>query len=156
MFPNANPNFRNHFNNVSSQYRNDTFNIINSLLTANATEADDELMTFTECSPNIEVVVNKQGGICIKCNKMFKSRVSLVSHVEKCIGKKFDYINRFGNIKNNKENNKEKGKNNKNSEKSNEKSNEENNEERAVANLKNDMENNSRMRKKKVKIVFVK
>ena len=58
---------------------------IDSLLTSQSTQvvAPDNIK-LTTCSPDIEVVINKQGGICTKCNTMFKSRSSLINHLEKC------------------------------------------------------------------------
>lgn len=58
---------------------------IDSLLTSQSTQVvNSDDIKLTICSPDIEVVMNKQGGICTKCNTMFKSRTSLLSHLEKC------------------------------------------------------------------------
>ncbi len=58
---------------------------IDSLLTSQSTQVvNSDIIKLTICSPDIEVVMNKQGGICTKCNTMFKSRSSLLSHLEKC------------------------------------------------------------------------
>lgn len=39
---------------------------------------------LTQCSPHVDVVMNKQGGICTHCNILFKSRTSLLHHLETC------------------------------------------------------------------------
>ena len=58
---------------------------IDSLLTSQSTQVvNSDNIKLTICSPDIEVVMNKQGGICTKYNTMFKSRTSLLGHLEKC------------------------------------------------------------------------
>ena len=46
--------------------------------------SNDFEIKLTECSPEVDVVMNKQGGICTKCNVMFISRISLINHLGKC------------------------------------------------------------------------
>jgi hypothetical protein len=57
---------------------------INTLLLRGATQVNNHNVKLIECSPNIDVVMNKKGGICTKCNAMFKSKISLQGHLEKC------------------------------------------------------------------------
>lgn len=57
---------------------------IDLLLSSDAVEVLNPTVKLTECSSNIDVIINKQGGICTKCNRMFKSKVSLIGHLEKC------------------------------------------------------------------------
>ena len=58
---------------------------IDLLISTNSTKVDIPTVQLTECSPDIDVIMNKQGGICTKCETLFKSKVSLVNHVKKCI-----------------------------------------------------------------------
>ena len=57
---------------------------IDFLLGSESKTTNETPVVLTECSPEIDVVINKNGGICTKCNIMFKSRVSLINHMEKC------------------------------------------------------------------------
>ena len=57
---------------------------IDFLLSSGSTQVPAPTVQLTECSPDVDVVMNKQGGICTKCHAMFKSRTSLISHLEKC------------------------------------------------------------------------
>ena len=57
---------------------------IDLLLSSDSVEVAEPTVKLTECSPDIDVVMNKQGGICTKCNRMFKSRTSLMNHLDKC------------------------------------------------------------------------
>lgn len=57
---------------------------IDYLLNSDSTEVSEPNLKLTECSPDIEVIMNGQGGICGKCNTMFKSKISLTSHLSKC------------------------------------------------------------------------
>lgn len=57
---------------------------IDLLLSSDSVEVKEPLIKLTECSPEVDVVINKLGGICTRCNTMFKSRVSLLNHLEKC------------------------------------------------------------------------
>lgn len=57
---------------------------IDLLLSSDSVEVTEPTVKLTECSPDVDVVMNKQGGICTRCNRMFKSRTSLMNHLEKC------------------------------------------------------------------------
>lgn len=57
---------------------------IDLLLSSDSVEVKEPLIKLTECSPDVDVVINKSGGICTRCNTMFKSRVSLLNHLKKC------------------------------------------------------------------------
>jgi len=57
---------------------------IDLLLAFDSVEVTEPTVKLTECSPEVDVVINKQGGICTRCNRMFKSRTSLIGHLEKC------------------------------------------------------------------------
>jgi len=57
---------------------------IDYLLNSDSTEVSEPNLKLTECSPDIGVIMNGQGGICGKCNTMFKSKISLTSHLLKC------------------------------------------------------------------------
>ena len=57
---------------------------IDSLLTSDSTEASEPNFKLTECSPDVGVIMSGQGGICAKCNTMFKSKISLSSHLLRC------------------------------------------------------------------------
>ncbi len=57
---------------------------IDSLLSSGSTEVLNPTIELTKCSPKLNVVINKQGGICTKCNVLFKSKTSLVLHLKKC------------------------------------------------------------------------
>ena len=57
---------------------------IDLLLSTNSINIDKPTVQLTECSPDIGVVMNKQGGICTKCNTLFKSKVSLTNHLISC------------------------------------------------------------------------
>ena len=59
---------------------------IDLLLSSDSVEVTEPTVKLTECSPNLEVVVNKRGGICTRCNIMFKSRPFLMGHLERCLG----------------------------------------------------------------------
>ncbi len=56
---------------------------IDSLLSFDSVKVSEPTVQLTECSPDVDVVMNKQGGICTNCNTLFKSKVSLVNH--RCI-----------------------------------------------------------------------
>ena len=68
----------------NSNNNNKIRNAIDLLLTSESVKVTDCSIQLTRCSPDIDVVMNKQGGICTKCNLMFKSRISLLSHLERC------------------------------------------------------------------------
>lgn len=57
---------------------------IDLLLSYNSIEVTEPSVKLTECSPDVDVVMNKQGGICTQCNIMFKSKISLMNHLDKC------------------------------------------------------------------------
>lgn len=57
---------------------------IDCLLTSDSSEVSEPNFKLTECSPDIGVIMSGQGGICTKCNTMFKSKISLTSHLLKC------------------------------------------------------------------------
>ena len=57
---------------------------IDMLLSSDSVEVTEPTVQLTECSPDVDVVMNKQGGICTRCNTMFKSRTSLLNHLERC------------------------------------------------------------------------
>ena len=59
---------------------------IDILLSSNSNKAIETTVKLIECSPEVDVIMNKQGGICTKCNTMFKSRTALLSHPQKCTG----------------------------------------------------------------------
>ena len=71
--------------NQGAEHKKNIRSAIDSLLSSGSTEVPVPTVKLTECSPDVDVVnMNKQGGICTKCNVMFKSRTSLMSHLEKC------------------------------------------------------------------------
>jgi hypothetical protein len=57
---------------------------IDMLLSSDSVKVTEPVVKLTECSPDVDVVMNKQGGICTRCNTMFKSRASLINHIEQC------------------------------------------------------------------------
>ena len=58
---------------------------IDLLLSSDSVGVTEPTVKLTECSPKVEVIMNKEGGgICTKCNTMFKSKPCLTSHLEKC------------------------------------------------------------------------
>ena len=62
---------------------NNTGNVksaINFLLMSGSEKMSEPPVTLTQCSPSIDIIMNKQGGICVKCNTNFKSKVSLMEH----------------------------------------------------------------------------
>ena len=59
---------------------------IDLLLSSNSVKVEEPTVNITICSPDVDVVINKQGGICTRCNSMFKSRISLINHIQSCIG----------------------------------------------------------------------
>jgi len=67
-----------------SEYRSDTKYNIDMLLSSGAVNLSEPTIQLTTCSPNVDVVINGQGGICTSCNLLFLSRSSLVNHLEKC------------------------------------------------------------------------
>ena len=81
---------------------------IDLLLSSKSMEVSEPTVKLTECSPEIEVIMNKQGGICTRCNRMFKSRVSLTGHLIKC------YNESNGDESNGGENNNKNNENNNN------------------------------------------
>lgn len=80
---------------------------INLLLSSNSVKVSDPVnnpvVTLTTCSPDVDVIMNKLGGICTRCNTMFKSRISLLSHIERCLVGNYD--NNCGNNNNNEKRN---------------------------------------------------
>ena len=74
---------------------------IDLLLSSESMEVSEPPVKLTECSPKIDVIMNKQGGICTRCNRLFKSRVSLTSHLVKCYGNDSDENNNNNNNKTN-------------------------------------------------------
>lgn len=75
---------------VSNSYSNTQDRKIQSaidmLLSSDSVKVAKPTVQLTQCSPEVDVVMNKQGGICTRCNSMFKSRSALLSHPEKCRG----------------------------------------------------------------------
>jgi len=71
---------------------------INSLLFSQATQVEQPTIQLTQCSPDVDVVMIKQGGICTRCNSMFKSRTSLMTHIEKCYNTQPIVVNSRNNI----------------------------------------------------------
>ena len=57
--------------------------VIDSLFSNNL-ETVNSNPSLNQCSPTVDVIMVNQGGICAKCNSMFKSKISLVNHLEKC------------------------------------------------------------------------
>ena len=49
------------------------------------------------CSSDIDIVMDKHGGICTKCNISFKSKLSLRNHLEKCRSADQTYVKDFIN-----------------------------------------------------------
>jgi len=73
--------------NVSSRDHNQKIrSAIDMLLSSDSVKVSEPEVKLTVCSSELDVVINKQGGICTKCNVMFKSRTSLITHIEKCLG----------------------------------------------------------------------
>jgi hypothetical protein len=62
------------------------------LLSSESVEVSEPTVQLTECSPDVEVVINKQGGICTRCNSMFKSRSSLLNHIKHCFKQEIEYL----------------------------------------------------------------
>lgn len=57
--------------------------VIDGLFSDNLKTVNSNL-SLNICSPSVDVIIINQGGICTKCNSMFKSKISLVNHLEKC------------------------------------------------------------------------
>lgn len=57
---------------------------IDLLLSVDSINVVEPSVKLTECSPDIGVVMNEQGGICTNCNTLFKSKVSLMNHLISC------------------------------------------------------------------------
>ena len=57
---------------------------IDLLLSSDSVEVSDHDINITKCDPLVDVVMNKQGGICTKCNTLFESRVFLLNHIKNC------------------------------------------------------------------------
>jgi hypothetical protein len=57
---------------------------IDILLSSGAVNLSEPTIQLTTCSPDVDVVINGQGGICTSCNLLFLSRSSLMGHLEKC------------------------------------------------------------------------
>lgn len=57
---------------------------IDMLLSSDAVIVSEPSVKLTECSPDIDVVMNGQGGICTNCNVMFLSGTSLKNHLKEC------------------------------------------------------------------------
>ena len=75
---------------------------IDLLLSSDSVEVSDPNINITECDPLVDVVMNKQGGICTKCNTLFESKVFLLNHLKTCNSHKInDKINIKNEIKNN-------------------------------------------------------
>lgn len=55
-----------------------------NLLTCDSNMVTDDSLKLTVCSSDIKVIFNKLGGICIKCNKLFECKISLINHLSKC------------------------------------------------------------------------
>ncbi len=68
---------------------------IDMLLSSDSVEVTEPSVQLTECSPEVDIIMNKQGGICTRCNTMFKSRSALMSHPSRCVG--YDYRKISGN-----------------------------------------------------------
>jgi len=60
-------------------------NAIDCLLTSDSCQVSEPSVKLTECSPDIGVVMDGQGGICTKCGIVFKSKTSLTNHLLKCV-----------------------------------------------------------------------
>ena len=57
---------------------------IDILLASDCSQVKESSIGLTKCSPDLNVIISKQGGICVKCNRMFKSKVSLDNHINNC------------------------------------------------------------------------
>lgn len=57
---------------------------INFLLSSGSVGVEKPSVKLIQCDPDVDIVINKQGGICTKCNVMFKSKVALDNHIEMC------------------------------------------------------------------------
>lgn len=55
---------------------------LNKLLFSDCVKISDTNIQITSCSPDVDVIINKKGGICTKCKKFFKSNISLHSHIQ--------------------------------------------------------------------------
>jgi hypothetical protein len=78
---------------------------IDILLSSDSVKVTEPVVKLTECSPEVDVVMNKQGGICTRCNTMFKSRTSLINHIEHCLNNNEVNNNHNNNNHNNNNNN---------------------------------------------------
>ncbi len=58
---------------------------IDFLLTSDSCQVSEPSVKLTECSPDVGVVMDGQGGICTKCGIVFKSKTSLTNHILKCL-----------------------------------------------------------------------
>ena len=58
---------------------------IDILLSSDSVEVTEPSLQLTECSPEVDIIMNKQGGICTRCHTMFKSRSALMSHLNRCV-----------------------------------------------------------------------
>ena len=72
---------------------------IDLLLSSDSVEVDNPNIDITRCDPMVDVVMNKQGGICTKCNILFESRAFLLNHLKQCHG--CDVENSNNNLENN-------------------------------------------------------
>ena len=88
---------------VSNNHNCKIKSAIDILLSSDSVKVEEQSFKLTECSPDIDVIINKQGGICTKCNSMFKSRSSLLNHLTKCLSDKS--LDEFGYISNDMEDN---------------------------------------------------
>ena len=57
---------------------------IQTLLSSESFKVSKPTVQLTECSPDIDIVMNEHGGICTICNSIFKSKIALDGHVKKC------------------------------------------------------------------------
>lgn len=57
---------------------------IDLLLSSDSVEISEPTIRLTQCSTDIDVIMNKQGGICTNCGTLFKSGPSLINHVAAC------------------------------------------------------------------------
>lgn len=57
---------------------------IDLLLSSDSVKVSDHDIEITKCDPLVDVVMNRQGGICTKCNTLFESRVFLLNHIKNC------------------------------------------------------------------------
>ena len=53
---------------------------INLLLFSKSIKTSQPSIQLTKCSTDFDIIMHNNGGICTRCNIMFKSKISLLNH----------------------------------------------------------------------------